>query len=203
MLAILAHRRAYFGWDIAVASRMQRVSALLPLMELVSLPGYGWGPYLLTITTAVLFLIARKTAEVAGLIGSCTLGGLLNAIAKQVVGRPRPPPSLVAVSHALLDGSFPSGHVMFYCTYFGFLAFLAHRSRPRSPSSSCAMVILAAIPIILVGPSRVYLGEHWPSDVLGAYLLAGPCLALAAHAYVRWTARGDGKLASQRGIGPR
>jgi membrane-associated phospholipid phosphatase len=203
VLAAYAHQRPYFGWDLAVAARLQRLPGLLPIMKLVSIPGYGWWPFALTAATALIFLAAGRRTESAFLILSTAVAGLLNHVAKEMVGRPRPPENLVAVSRALGDPSFPSGHVMFYCSYFGFLLYLAHRERSRSGRWRHGAIILAAVPIALVGPSRVYLGEHWPSDVLGAYLLAGAWLAVVVHAYSRWKAHSADPVASQRGIAPR
>jgi undecaprenyl-diphosphatase len=45
---------------------------------------------------------------------------------------------------------------------------------------------LLAVPIVLVGPSRLYLGQHWLSDVLGGYVLAALCLVPLCWAFVKW-----------------
>jgi undecaprenyl-diphosphatase len=117
---------------------------------------------------------------------STGIGALLDELAKALVARPRPSAALVSVTtRHLFDPSFPSGHVVFYCSYFGFLFGLAYLGRNRAPRSSRLAMILPVIPIVLVGISRVYLGAHWPSDVLGGYLLSAAWLPLLFFAYRR------------------
>jgi membrane-associated phospholipid phosphatase len=86
---------------------------------------------------------------------------------KLAVGRPRPEYVLVDSVPATL--SFPSGHALFAVIFGGFLIFLAGELvQPRLArwglQASLALLVLA------VGASRVYLGFHWPSDVVGGYL---------------------------------
>jgi membrane-associated phospholipid phosphatase len=203
VLAVEAHRHPYFDWDLSIATRLQRLQSWCFVMQLVSAPGYGWRPFALIAAIVLILLIAGRRSWAGFLISSAGIGELLVCLAKRMVGRPRPAPGLVAVAHRLLDPSFPSGHVMFYCSACGFLLFVACLETKRSAAFKLAMAILAAIPIVLVGPSRVYLGEHWPSDVLGAYLLAGAWLPLVFAAYWRWKTRSMHAKAAQRGIAPR
>ena len=93
-----------------------------------------------------------------------------------LVDRPRPSPDLVRVSKFLVGNSFPSGHVYAAVVFYGFLVGVAwHRVRwlyfrMLLPTIATAIVVLAGI-------SRVYLGVHWPSDVLGGALLGSVALA--------------------------
>ena len=81
--------------------------------------------------------------------------------------------------------SFPSGHVVFFVQFFGFLLYLV--ARQKSPGwQRSATMFLVAWPITLVGVSRVYLGAHWPSDVLAGYLVGGIALFLMAVNYERF-----------------
>lgn len=188
VLAASVYRHPYFGWDLAVARWLQRIPGLQTPMEIVSYFGYGPRPYVLTVLTTLVLIARRRRTEVAFLVTSAAVAGLLNQVVKVAIGRPRPSPALVAVTRHLTDFSFPSGHVMFYVAFFGFVLFLAYRERGRSAIRIVVMV-LASVPILLVGASRVYLGEHWPSDVLGGYLLAIAWLTAAIEAYERWKSR--------------
>jgi hypothetical protein len=106
---------------------------------------------------------------------------------KLVIRRPRPDNSLVRVVIAKTrDTSFPSGHVVHYTTFWGFVVYLlAIRGmfRPVGRLLSVAMVPIIA----LVGPSRVYLGHHWFTDVAGSYLLGSAYLAglIEMHGIIR------------------
>src|SRR5690606_36751376 len=106
-------------------------------------------------------------------------GQILIHLLKHAVARPRPE----VVSHLVEVStlSFPSGHAMGAALTYGTLAVLAARFAPGRASKIC-LGVLAVLITLLVGMSRVYLGVHWPSDVL-----AGWC-AGAAWAAACWLA---------------
>jgi undecaprenyl-diphosphatase len=89
----------------------------------------------------------------------------------------------VNVFAKLSSYSFPSGHVMFYLGFFGFIWFLAFTLLKPSLKRSLLLVFFGIL-IVLIGVSRVYLGEHWPSDVLGSYLLGSLTLAALIQFYL-------------------
>jgi membrane-associated phospholipid phosphatase len=92
-------------------------------------------------------------------------GGLLNLALKSYFARERP--SVHRIVEA--DGfSFPSGHSMGSLTFYGFLSYLALRSKCKS-LSKLGLVTLFGSLILLIGMSRIYLGVHYPSDVLAGY----------------------------------
>jgi len=187
-LALLAHADAYFSWDVTAARSLQSLSspALDQAMSAVSVFGNTWKPWALATATTALFLAWRKRSEAFGLIFSAGGGAALNALLKLLIARPRPSSDLVTVFRRVGGRSFPSGHVTFYVCYFGFLFFLAYAHLPRGSLIRRAALILTATPIALVGLSRIYLGAHWPSDTIGAYLMSGLWLALSLHLYRRW-----------------
>jgi membrane-associated phospholipid phosphatase len=192
VLALLAYFNAYFAWDLRVALWVQSlrfVPGFAGVMIGTSLFGNGLIPWALTTIIAVVFFIYGKRSEAIGLILSAGGGELINLIVKMLIGRPRPTPELVTVYRSLRTESFPSGHVTFYVCFFGFLFFTAFALLPRGSITRRAALVMTALPVALIGFSRVYLGAHWPSDTLGAYLLSGLWLALSLHLYRGWKQR--------------
>jgi len=103
------------------------------------------------------------------------LSSLLDSPIKLVVNRPRPTDALVQVFSVENGSGFPSGHALFAAVVLGFLAYLAvTRLRRRSLRALSFAGLLMLI--ILTGVSRVYLGVHWPSDVVGGYLVGAVLL---------------------------
>jgi undecaprenyl-diphosphatase len=157
---------------------------LVVLMRLVSWPGYA--PQVVGVLvglTGVFFLLGlRREGGSAVMAGVSALA--LNHLLKLAVERPRPTPDLVRVLRELADFSFPSGHVMFYTAFFGFLGFLAFTLLRPSWRRSL-LILLSGLLVALVGPSRIYLGNHWASDVLVGYLLGSLVLAAAVQIYLQ------------------
>lgn len=191
VLAVCAHLYAYFGWDVRAELYIQQlpVPGLARAMRFVSFFGNTWHPFALTTLTCLIFLVWRRRTEAAGLLLSAGGGSLINSIAKLIVARPRPSPLLVSVYRPLHTESFPSGHVAFYVCYFGFLFFTAYALLPHRTYARRLALITTTLFVLTVGLSRVYLGAHWPSDTLGAYLLSGLWLAASLHLYRRWKQR--------------
>jgi undecaprenyl-diphosphatase len=90
----------------------------------------------------------------------------------------------VHVFRHVTETSFPSGHVVTYTAFFGFLWFMAYTVLKHSWQRTALLFLLGGL-VVLVGPSRIYLGEHWFSDVIGAYLLGSLWLSLSIYLY-RW-----------------
>ncbi len=185
-LALLANTTPIFGPDVVITRDLQAAfpSWFSILMQIISFPGYGvQSAVLIVIIFGVLWYLGLRWEAIAALaagVGS----GALNTLVKVVVHRPRPEANLVHVFQVLGSYSFPSGHVMFYTAFFGFLLFLSFTLLKRSGLRYLSNTILIVL-IALVGVSRMYLGEHWASDVLGGYLL-GSLTLIVAIIFYRW-----------------
>ena len=191
VLAVLANAYAYFEWDLRLARALQSIEspAWAEFMRLASRFGDSWRPHALAGATGLIFLAWGRRSECFALALSAGGGTLVNRGLKALIGRPRPTAELVGFAYRSDELSFPSGHVTFYVCYFGFLFFTAYALLPRRTKRRRAALALAALPVLLIGPSRVYLRAHWPSDVLGAYLISGVWLAFSLHVYRRWKRR--------------
>lgn len=105
-------------------------------------------------------------------------------VLKAVIATPRPDPQQVRVlMPETADGlSFPSAHAQNTTVVFGFIAAQLKRR---------IAWLAAGVVILLVGVSRLYLGLHWPVDVLGGFVIGAVLLALALRVYTRWSRRLD------------
>ena len=191
LLAAFAYFYPYFSFDLATTRFVQSFDSplLLNLMRVISVPGNGFTPHALTALVCILLLIRRRRSEVAGLLLAAGGSSLLNVLLKLLINRPRPEAVLVHVFASPGSLSFPSGHVTFYVCFFGFLFFAAYAILPRASLARRTALPFLLVPILLVGISRVYLGAHWLSDTLGAYLWSGVWLAFSIEMYRRWKRR--------------
>ncbi len=140
-----------------------------PAMRIASAVG-GTGGRLVLLGLALLALVAgRQGRRAAWLAGTVAGGTLLNLALKQIFAAPRP--DLLPHLDMVTTYSFPSGHAAGNMMFFGALAMLGGR---RWGYASAAMAIA------LIGISRVWLGVHWPSDVLAGWVEGLGWLALCA-----------------------
>jgi undecaprenyl-diphosphatase len=121
-------------------------------------------------------LVAAKRRRAAVVFGVAALGAeALDQIMKLLFYRPRPEPFFGLASP--ITHSFPSGHAMVSCCFFGVLAVILTAREP-SRARRISIFAAAAILVALMGFSRVYLGFHYPTDVLAGYAAAVVWLAV-------------------------
>ena len=122
---------------------------------------------ILTIGVALFFFLTSKRWKFAvQTVLVLLLSSLSNVVLKQVIQRDRPTlEHLVAVNSL----SYPSGHAMSAMAFYGFLSYLCLRSG-MSFGFKVACITILALLILLIGVSRIYLGVHFPSDVLAGYI---------------------------------
>jgi len=171
-----------FAIDLQITKAIQLINFpfFALFMSLVSWPGSG--PQLVAITALILLLIysfGLHWESVMALVAASFSTGI-NLMVKDLIRRPRPTSNLVNVFSKLTDSSFPSGHVMFYIGFYGFIGFLAFSLLKPSLKRSLLLAFFGGL-VVLIGASRIYLGQHWASDVLGAYLLG----SLTLEAYIQ------------------
>jgi len=139
---------------------------------------------------AILLWILDLRLEALMVIAVSATSAILYSLIKLIVARPRPSASLVEIIQAASGQSFPSGHVMSYVAFWGLLFSFGVILFKGKHWWRTALLVISALFIVLVGPSRVYLGAHWASDVLGAYLLGGICLGMFLWLYLYLRGRG-------------
>ena len=144
----------------------------------------------IVLLAAATFWLVRLRLEAIMLVATCATSALLNGVIKLILALPRPNAHLVEVIQAASGNSFPSGHVMQYVAFWGFLFSLNIILFKGKSWWRVALLIVSALFIILLGPSRIYLGDHWASDVLGAYLIGGIWLGISLWVYLKLKAKG-------------
>ncbi|MCH8995162.1 MAG: phosphatase PAP2 family protein [Chloroflexi bacterium] len=138
-----------------------------------------------------LWLLGRRWEAALLAVGLIALP-LLQSGLKELVDRPRPAEPLVELRAGFSSPSFPAGHVMSPTLLYGFLLYLSLRD--ASPSAlRLVLGLWSAFVLIFAGPPNVWLGVHWPSDVLGGWAWA--LVLLVPLVYVCETMRRRGWMA--------
>jgi membrane-associated phospholipid phosphatase len=209
LLTWLARTVAYFPLDVELTRAVQSIQspwieALFHAVAWIGFPPQSnviWGTVII-----VLFLVGLRLEAAMTLFAAAGSAGLWFLIAT-IVDRPRPSPEMVRVAVELPSGSFPSGHALNLTAILGFLIYLAIILISDARWRALAVALLA-VPVLTIGVARVYDGAHWPSDVLGGYLIGSVWLGLTIEIYRwvkarhsgRWDARRTRRIPDQRSI---
>jgi membrane protein DedA with SNARE-associated domain/membrane-associated phospholipid phosphatase len=159
MAWVVAHRTGWLTSAAQILTWLGSTLVIVPLLLLVATAMIAWrGNW----RGAALPIVA-----VAGAVA-------LHSVVGWIVGHPRPPASLSIGHYA--GPSFPSGHATAATACYGMLAVVL--SAGRRSRVGVTTWIGAGLVILLVGASRIYLGAHWLTDVLGGYALGGTWIAV-------------------------
>jgi undecaprenyl-diphosphatase len=171
--------------DASITGAIQALAfpGLEVLMHIASvLGGEFWSPGITVVVAAVLAVCGRRRD--AALVLLTLLIRLPNVLVKEVVDRPRPSTDMVQVVFPVNETSFPSGHAGGALIFLGLLAYLTWL-RSERPALRLLVLMGCVVAILLIGVSRIYLGAHWPSDVLGGYAYGGVMLGLLIEVHRR------------------
>jgi membrane-associated phospholipid phosphatase len=185
-LAWWVHRHPVLSIDVAITHALQRNQSPYLRQAMVALSYVKDHTFLnvLAVPLAAYFWMRRLRLEALMIVLATTMSNLFRVWFHRIVNRPRPSPHMVQVEQQSHGKSFPSGHVLASMTFWGWLLALwpllwqGNRLRQKT---------LRSIPVLFIafiGPSRIYLGDHWATDVLGGYLLGGSWLALLFRVYL-------------------
>ncbi|RZL41132.1 MAG: phosphatase PAP2 family protein, partial [Pedobacter sp.] len=116
---------------------------------------------------------------------SILVSGLIILAIKNLINRPRPTAFYVRLVEVNRFQSYPSGHVLSYVLFFGFLIFLMDRLPTIPKATRNVVTYLSAFLMIFIAPSRIYLGAHWFTDTLGGFLLGLICLFPLCYFYLK------------------
>jgi membrane-associated phospholipid phosphatase len=185
ILSLIARRTQFFPGDMTITAHLQkqRNPWVRRFFFAVSEIGFPKLSVPQVLGVSALFWALRFRLE-AIFILLTTSSSVLNALVKRLIKRPRPTKELVTVVRVINEPSFPSGHVMHYINFYGLLTYLL-ATNWRSGKLRNGLITLCMLLIACIGPSRVYLGAHWPSDAVAGYLYGGLWFAGIMAFYLR------------------
>ncbi|MGW0965150.1 phosphatase PAP2 family protein [Streptomyces sp. NPDC002516] len=175
--------------DVSAARRLHEIALEHPAWTgtLRFLSDRVWDPLTLRMAVALLtlWLLHRRAWRLAAWSAvTAVAGGVIGLLVKTVVERARP--SLEDPVARAPGFSFPSGHAMTATTSFAVLLLVLLPVVPRRWRAVCWGA--SVLSVVGVGFTRVALGVHWFSDVLGGWLLGLTVVALTAWAFEAWRA---------------
>lgn len=147
---------------------------------------FGELPYslLMVLAVALVFFKLGFRRE-SYFIVAILLSGLVILLFKNLFDRPRPTQFYVRLVEINRFQSFPSGHVMSYILFFGFLIVLMQSMKHIPNWVKNVVTWISAFYMLTISYSRIYLGAHWFTDTLGGFLLGLICLIILCFFYFK------------------
>lgn len=126
------------------------------------------GAIFLIIATIILFILIKNKKIGFSIISNLVIVTILNQLLKNILQRPRPNEFRIVEETGY---SFPSGHSMAGMAFYGYLIYLIYKY-VKNKYLKWTLIVLLGILICTIGISRIYLGVHYTSDVLGGFLIS-------------------------------
>jgi membrane-associated phospholipid phosphatase len=176
--APLGPDRTLLAWSLG-----HRPDVAVAVARGITTTGTGVVPYALVVAAGVAVGRTRRQRLVAALLGAgcLALGQTARRAVLDLVARPRPPQADWQTSAS--GWSFPSGHTTTAALAAGLVILAIWTRAPGGRTAWCAAVACWAL---AVGATRVFLGVHWSTDVIGGWLFAAGWLGVCACVAVRW-----------------
>jgi undecaprenyl-diphosphatase len=178
LMSLLISDHKIIRFDSFVITTIQGLESPLLTSIMKFFTFIGSAPFVIILSLFLLFFLYKVLHHrlelillSAAILGSAALNGIL----KNFFHRVRPD------LHRLIEVSgysFPSGHAMNAFTVYGMISFLLWRHIPSKWGRSL-LIFFSVIMILAIGTSRIYLGVHYPSDIIGGYFASGFWLATA------------------------
>ena len=183
LLSLLAAFHSRFPGDVAVVRGVQDLSTpwLDDFMKGIALLGTKGFVIGSIVGMGAILAVFRRWREAVLLWLILIPEGILQLL-KAIIDRPRPTEDLVRVLDPYASGSFPSGHTYHAMLLLGLLLLLSATGIRNRWLRDGVIVIFSSL-ILFTAASRLYLGAHWPSDILGSALFAIPTLFVLCSVY--------------------
>lgn len=177
-MALFAAAHDTFPADVWLTHRLQDVDSGGFYDVLRGTERLGDLPYLAVVWLGACAAVAVIIGRWQGLLLLVSMAGrLANSGVKDIIERPRPSPDLVETSHQPDSFSFPSGHAEGAIVLYGLIFFLAAVYLPDRRLRLAVQAVCVWVTVI-TGLERVYVGDHWPSDVAGGFYIGALMLAV-------------------------
>ncbi len=188
LLALAARGAGPLPGDLALTRWLQYS---LPPDDLAgSLLAYTGGiMWFLPVAFLALSLLRRRWLTALFVIAAGVTGLLVGSALKLLVARARPSAELVRVYDLSKDYGFPSTTALLSVVLLGMVCYLAGWERSWSPFVVVVLGVSLTL-VLAIGISRIYLGEHWATDVVGGWLFGGAWLLILI-AFHRWWTSGQ------------
>ena len=136
-----------------------------PIAKFVT--NFGGAIFLISLTV-ILFIVIKNKKIGVSILGNLVIVTILNQVLKAILQRPRPTEFRIVEETGY---SFPSGHSMISMAFYGYLIYLIYKY-VKNKYVKWISIVLLGILICSIGISRIYLGVHYTSDVLGGFLIS-------------------------------
>jgi membrane-associated phospholipid phosphatase len=177
ILTAAAANASYLPFDIPIERFIQSLN-WGPLVRLFAALDWIEGTRQQLLGVAGIALVAAVNWRAAPLMIVAALSGGIYTLTAMFINRPRPSADLVHVIRHTGSSSYPSGHVAFF-SWFLVLLILCLAVGRLPKAIVAALWVIAALVLLAACIGRIYLGEHWPSDVAGGLALGLGWMALA------------------------
>lgn len=162
---VLANEISYFDNNIYNFISQFIKEPITRILKVVT--NFG-GPIIIIAITIIILITCRDTRYKAYIVLNLAIVTIINQTLKFVIQRPRPSELFRLIEER--GYSFPSGHSMASMAFYGLLIYFAY-TKIQDKNLKCLVCILLSVLIFIIGISRIYLGVHYASDVLGGFLL--------------------------------
>jgi len=186
ILSIFIDHNPILPFDTRASLLIQQYQADWLDKVMLAISFFGELPWsLLSVLVVAAIFYWQKYKREGLYIASILVSGLIILAIKNLINRPRPTAFYVRLVEVNRFQSYPSGHVLSYVLFFGFLIFLMDRLTTIPKTTRNVVTYLSAFLMIFIAPSRIYLGAHWFTDTLGGFLLGLICLFPLCYFYLK------------------
>jgi undecaprenyl-diphosphatase len=188
LLALFVSDKKIANFDNRISEYIHSLSSplLTSIMKFFTFIGSGSVIAIIMIIAIIfLYVVLKHRSELVLLVGVVIGSALLNLVLKVIFHRARP-----TINRLIEESgySFPSGHSMAAFTLYGILTFLLWK-HISSYIGRSFIIIFDILMITMISVSRIYLGVHYPSDILGGFLISGTWLILTIWTYQKYQER--------------